>query len=63
MTALLGSLQKYNLEPSNLLVIVTDDMPSVIGSSNCVVFLLYKHMQRLGLQNELIQYHRIINKI
>jgi hypothetical protein len=42
--------------------IVTDDALSMVGSNNGMISLLYKHMRKLRLQNELIKYHCIINQ-
>jgi hypothetical protein len=42
--------------------IFTDGVPSVIGSVNDKVSLLYKHMNNLGLYSELILYD-CVNKI
>lgn len=50
--ALLCSLQKQNLEPSKLVGIVTDGVPSMPGSENDLVSLLYKHMHELHLQTQ-----------
>jgi len=42
--------------------IVTDGWPSMIGSKNGMVSPLYKHIHKLGLQNESVQYHCIIHQ-
>jgi hypothetical protein len=49
--------EKHNLELPKLVSIVTDGVPSMIGSKNCTVPLLYKYTQELGLQNELKHYN------
>jgi hypothetical protein len=49
-TLLLCSLWKHNLGLSELVGIVTDSAPSVIGSKYCM------------LQNELLQHHCIIHQ-
>jgi hypothetical protein len=40
------------MELNKLVGIVIDDVPSMIDSKNGMVCLLYKHMHRLGIQNE-----------
>jgi len=50
------------LELSKLVSTVTDDMPSMIGSKNDMLSLLYKCMHKLRLQNELLQYYCIIHQ-
>jgi len=35
---------------------VNDATPSIIGCKDGVVSIIYNHMQKLGLQNELIDY-------
>jgi hypothetical protein len=60
MQTLLSCLEKLNLELCKLVGIFTHGVLSVTGSANGTVPLLYKQMQEIGFQNELIQYHCII---
>jgi len=56
---LLCSFLKHNSEISKLVDTVLDGAPC---STNGMVPPLYKHMNELGIQNELIQYHYIIHQ-
>jgi hypothetical protein len=54
---LLCRLQNRNLDLSKLVGIVTDGAPSMTGSKNFTLSLIYNQMHELVVQNELMQYH------
>jgi hypothetical protein len=49
--ALPYGLQKHNLELSKFVVIITDGSHSVTDSPSSMVFLIYKHVHELRMQN------------
>jgi hypothetical protein len=58
----LNSMQVQTKVSDFIQGIVNDVAPSMIGSKDAMISLLYKLIDVLGLQNELMQYHYIIHQ-